>query len=66
MEKDALGKDREGKPVFLRDLWPAPEEIAKALAFASDPKNYRKRYSGGLEDDAGLWRGIESGGGGAL
>ena len=63
MEKDALGKDREGKPVFLRDLWPAPDEIAKALAFASDPKNYRKRYSGGLEDDAGLWRGIESGGG---
>ena len=63
MEKDALGTDKEGRPVFLRDLWPAPEEIAKALAFASDPKNYRKRYSGGLEDDAGLWRGIESGGG---
>ena len=75
MENELLGTDQNGKPVFLKELWPDSDEIAKAMAFAIDPENYRKRYagadgsggtgggSGGLEDDAGLWRGIESGGG---
>ena len=75
MENEPLGTDPNGKPVFLKELWPDSDEIAKAMAFAVDPENYRKRYAGadgsggsggtggGLEDDAGLWRGIESGGG---
>ena len=63
MENDPLGAGKDGKPVFLRDIWPSPDEIAKAMVFAADPENYRRRYSGGLEDDAGLWRGVESGGG---
>ena len=28
LESEPLGQDRDGKPVFLRDLWPAPEAIA--------------------------------------
>ena len=63
MENDPLGKDSRGRPVYLRDVWPSAEEISAAMTFASDPENYRRRYSGGLEDDAGLWRGIPSGGG---
>lgn len=28
---DALGEDREGNPVYLRDIWPSANEIAKAV-----------------------------------
>jgi len=35
----------DGSPVFLRDVWPAPEEIAALLATAFDPAEYRRVYA---------------------
>ena len=32
LTKDPLGTTPEGDPVFLRDLWPSPEEVRAALA----------------------------------
>ena len=61
METEPLGTGADGQPVFLRDIWPSPDELAAAMVFAADPENYRRRYAGGLEDDAGLWRGVDSG-----
>ena len=31
LTKDPLGEDKDGKPVYLRDLWPSPEEITEAM-----------------------------------
>jgi aconitate hydratase len=28
-DTDALGNDTQGKPVFLRDIWPSREEVEK-------------------------------------
>src|SRR4029077_16269634 len=28
---EALGKNAEGKPVFLKEIWPTPEEIEKTV-----------------------------------
>ncbi len=38
-EKESLGKDRSGRHVFLRDLWPADDEIDQLMA-----RNVQKEY----------------------
>ncbi len=45
LDREPLGKDREGRDVFLRDLWPSPAEVAALLEGASDPEDYRKNYA---------------------
>ena len=37
MEKDPLGTDKEGRPVFLRDIWPSGDEIASVAEFLCSP-----------------------------
>ena len=29
--EEPLGEDRDGKPVYLRDIWPSQQEIAEAV-----------------------------------
>jgi aconitate hydratase len=41
---EPLGRDQNGMPVFLRELWPTQEELADAMAQAADPEVYRKVY----------------------
>ncbi|MXP57662.1 aconitate hydratase AcnA [Pantoea sp. Taur] len=31
LQNDPIGQDRQGKDVFLQDIWPSPEEIAAAV-----------------------------------
>ena len=44
MEKEPLGNDQEGKPVFLRDIWPNPNEITKVRDRFVTPQLYLKEY----------------------
>ena len=44
IEKDVLGHDAEGRPVTLKDIWPADEEIDAVLRAAVKPEQYRKVY----------------------
>ena len=44
-DNDALGKDRQGKPVYLRDIWPSQQEIQSALSTSIDSEMFRKQYS---------------------
>ncbi len=44
IEKDALGVDKEGKPVFLRDIWPTDAEIDAIVASSVKPEHFRKVY----------------------
>ena len=41
---EPLGHDTEGKPVFLADIWPSPEEIRETILSALKPEMYEKRY----------------------
>lgn len=45
LDNDPLGHDADGKPVYLRDIWPTREEIAGLLSQAANPELYRKLYS---------------------
>ena len=46
---EPLGQDREGRDVFLRDLWPDPSEIAAVAAGAISPGQFREQYAAVFE-----------------
>jgi aconitate hydratase len=62
LEKEPLGTGQDGKPVFLRDLWPSFEEIEALRAAATDPAAYRANYGGGFTENA-RWNGLPVRGG---
>jgi len=49
-EREPLGTGRDGKPVFLRDVWPTPAEIAATLAVVK-PDLFREEYAHVSEGD---------------
>src|SRR5881394_2644798 len=44
LSKEAIGKDKDGKEIFLRDLWPSLTEVRDAMQSALTPEVYRKLY----------------------
>jgi len=44
IEKDALGHDKEGKPIYLKDIWPSDAEIDALVKEAVKPEQFRKVY----------------------
>ncbi len=44
IEKDALGTDADGKPVTLKDIWPADEEIDAIVRQSVKPEQFRAVY----------------------
>lgn len=44
LETEPLGRGQEGRPVFLRDLWPSQEEIQRTLQQAIGSDLYRENY----------------------
>ena len=61
LSQDPLGEDSEGKPVYLRDIWPSNEEIAH-LVQTVDKGMFNKQYSA-VFDGGDDWQSIETGGG---
>ncbi len=53
-----LGSGRDGKPVFLKDIWPTPAEIQAAIATFLSPRMYRDRYADVFEGPK-AWREVE-------
>lgn len=45
LASEPLGTGSDGKPVFLKDIWPSNEEIRDAVKKAVTPAAFRKRYS---------------------
>jgi aconitate hydratase len=41
---EPLGNDKEGKPVFLKEIWPTLAEVSEVLGAAFDPETYRELY----------------------
>ncbi|QKK76729.1 Fe/S-dependent 2-methylisocitrate dehydratase AcnD [Acinetobacter baumannii] len=44
IEKDALGYDKEGNPIYLKDIWPSDAEIDALVKEAVKPEQFRKVY----------------------
>jgi len=54
---EPLGTGADGKPVFLADIWPAPDEVAAAVRDAVTPDLYRESYAGVFEGGA-VWNAL--------
>jgi aconitate hydratase A / 2-methylisocitrate dehydratase len=44
LAREPLGSGADGKPVYLRDIWPTQEELAGVLSAAVNPEQYRSVY----------------------
>ena len=44
IEKDALGNDKDGNPIYLKDIWPSDEEIDALVKVAVKPEQFNKIY----------------------
>jgi aconitate hydratase len=49
---DPLGHDRDGQPVYLTDIWPAPEEIQKVIESTISQEMFAKDYADVFAGDA--------------
>ena len=57
LDSDPLGFGADGNPVFLRDIWPASEEVREALDRALKPETFRRMY-GNVWDGNPTWNEI--------
>ncbi|MCE4607360.1 MAG: aconitate hydratase AcnA [Caldisphaeraceae archaeon] len=52
-DKEPIGFDPNGEPVYLKDIWPGNDEVKKAVEAALDAKMYQEKYKNifeGLEE----------------
>ena len=59
LSSEPLGKDKDGKDVYLKEIWPSLEEIQSAIRSALKPEVYRKLYSDFAEQNP-KWNEIPS------
>ena len=58
LTKEPLGSDRSGAPVYLKDIWPTPEEVAEAIRTAVKPAHFKKAY-GEVFDGDKSWQALK-------
>ncbi|TAK07156.1 MAG: aconitate hydratase AcnA [Rhizorhabdus sp.] len=56
--KDPIGESSEGKPVFLKDIWPTTAEVANTVAAAIDSGMFASRYANVFQGDKN-WQAID-------
>ncbi|MBL4907003.1 MAG: aconitate hydratase AcnA, partial [Sneathiella sp.] len=57
--KDALGEDKDGNPVFLKDIWPSNQEVQDVVRDSLTRDMFVKQYSDVFAGDA-AWQSIET------
>ncbi|EDZ68553.1 aconitate hydratase 1 [Nitrosococcus oceani AFC27] len=51
LSKDPLGKDGNGKPIYLKDIWPSAEEVEAMIASSVSADQFDKEYGRIFEGD---------------
>jgi len=54
---EPLGEDKDGNPVYLKDLWPSSADIAELVRKAVTPQMFAERYSDVFKGDE-MWQAI--------
>ena len=57
-EKDALGKGKDGQPVYLKDIWPSQKEVSDTVASCIDSTMFRTQYATVSDGDAN-WQNLK-------
>jgi aconitate hydratase len=55
---EPLGTDKKGQPVFLKDIWPTPQEVADTVRASIDSGMFRRSYGDAFAGDAN-WQAIK-------
>jgi len=58
LTKDPLGNDRDGKPVYLKDIWPADSEVAAMIAKHVTSTQFKSSYKEVFKGDS-AWSTLE-------
>jgi aconitate hydratase len=54
---DSLGTDKSGRPVYLRDIWPTPQEVETTMRDSVTTEMFRKEYADVFTGDE-HWRAL--------
>jgi len=57
LTSEPLGTDRDGRPVYLREIWPSEREIQEVLVGSVRPEMFREKYARVFEGDE-RWRSL--------
>jgi aconitate hydratase A / 2-methylisocitrate dehydratase len=57
LRKDAIGKGKDGKPVYLADIWPTQREVEEAVEHSVTAEMFSKSYAEIFAGDE-RWRGL--------
>ncbi len=60
LSQEPIGKDRDGRNVYLRDIWPSQQEVNELMYAAVEPEAYRRLYHD-LAEQNRLWSEIPGG-----
>ncbi len=55
---EPVGRGKDGKPVYLRDIWPTSKEVNEAIARSIDPEMFRRTYADVYAGDE-EWRSLK-------
>src|SRR5699024_6600274 len=58
--EEPLGADKDGNPVYLRDIWPSNQEVRETIEKSLTPEMFRSRYSNVFEGPP-EWRELRTG-----
>ena len=57
LTQEPLGTGKDGKPVYLRDVWPSQKEVAETVARAVRSEMFQREYADVFHGDE-RWRGL--------
>jgi len=58
LANDPLGTGKDGKPVYLRDIWPTSEEVQQTVASAIHKSMFQDEYARAFDGDTN-WQGMQ-------
>lgn len=56
-EVEPLGQDKNGEDIFLKDIWPTPDEVQSTIDATIDSEMFNRQYAGVFEGDD-RWKAI--------
>ena len=59
LQNEAIGKDKDGKDVYFKDIWPTSEEINEVVKQTVTPELFRKEYENVFGDNE-VWNEIQT------
>jgi aconitate hydratase len=57
LQTEPLGNGSDGKPVFLKDIWPTSAEVNALMQYSRDPAVFRRLY-GDFTKDNPMWQAV--------